>query len=230
MKLTRVLFPASVSLGLALGLSVAAPAQMQVFGGPGERAASTVIFFDRATESMAGIAIQYGQPQWKAEYDGMADKAAGQRLRLGKDWWTTFDNSVAIELGGVKIPAGSWFVGLEGKTDGKFELLLIDSKQAMKTNQMPFVTEAWKVDHSIPVKFEKGALDETVDDLTIELKAGGAEPTALTLSVTWGTHRLSATGKATVGARGEHGHGEHDGAKKAGEKKDAKEAKKEGKS
>src|SRR5690606_35347634 len=80
--------------------------KVQVFGGNGMRANSTLVLF--GAELMAGISITHGQPTWHDEYSDMLDKLKGKTNRLGKDLWTTFMTSVPLSLGGVMVPAGSY--------------------------------------------------------------------------------------------------------------------------
>ena len=175
------------------------PAQLQKFGGPAARAATSVILFDEGAGAMAGVSIEYGQPMWKAEYDAMAEQVAGQRIRLGKDWWASFDTTTAVELGGVKIPAGSYVLGLVADDEGAFSLAVLDAGKAMKTGAMPWAPDSWEIAYEIPMELEKGALDETQEKLTIALDTPDEKPTELTLSITWGKHRLSATGMIHFG-------------------------------
>jgi hypothetical protein len=210
MTLTHILAAACAAASLASFL----PAQIQVFGGnQDQRANSMLVYFSDKPEG--GIAITYGQPEWKAEYDAMAEKAKGQRFRLGKNWWSTFDTSARLEFGKTTIPAGSYFVGLECDKEGNFQLLLLNAHRAMVQNEMPFTPKTWKVDHTIPMTFEKGALTESVKKLTIDLKAPKDDPTQVSLTITWGTHRLTANAKAHLGGAADAAHGrdmdkEHD--------------------
>ena len=94
-----------------------------------------VLFGDKL---MAGITIQHGQPDWKAEMRRHARQAEGQAEPPRRDMWTTLANSVAIEIGGAKIPASNWIVGLACDNDGKFSLALMDATKAMQAGAMPF--------------------------------------------------------------------------------------------
>src|SRR5687768_17708542 len=79
---------------------------------------------DFSTFAMASLT--YGQPEWQAKYDAGVEKlevdgmsVKGKTLRLGKDWFTTLITSSDLEIGGTKIPTGSYVVGLHCDKDGK---------------------------------------------------------------------------------------------------------------
>jgi len=189
---TRLKFATAAAL-----CSLSLPAQVQALGGPGERAATTIVWLG-GDKPEGGMCIQYGQPPWKADYDDKADKAKGQRFRLGKDWWTTFDTSKDVDFGGIRVRAGSYFLGLECNQEGKFKLDLMRAATVLAAGQLPIPPDAAPVDLAVPLNFEKGALKETVQKLTIALTADKDDPMKVTLEITWGKHRLSVTGKASV--------------------------------
>ena len=201
----------------ALTLPLAAQ-DVQVFGGKGERAASTMVFFSDKPEG--GISLSHGQPLWRDEYNAMLPQLAGKMHRLGKDWWTTFDNSMKLTIGGAELPAGSWFCGLEVNDAGVFHLVFLDSSKAMKEGVMPFMPATWKPEHKVPLVLHKDKLQAVVEKMTMEIK-GDAKQAELTLS--WGKHVLHADVKVHLAGNGQ---GEAKGAeKKDGDKKDAKSAK-----
>ncbi|MFM1872142.1 MAG: hypothetical protein RL398_1564, partial [Planctomycetota bacterium] len=184
-------FPFLTSLAAAVCLALPATAQkVQVFGGKGERAATTAILFGQ--DLMAGMSIVYGQPLWKNEYDQMLDKLKGKTNRLGKDWWTTFTTSIAIELGGTKIDAGSYVLGIHCDNDGKFFLVGMDAGTAMKKNVMPFGPQNWTPDWKAPLELHKAALETAVEKLDMELKVDAEDASKGGFSMSWGKHKLTA--------------------------------------
>lgn len=184
-------FPILSAAFAALCLALPATAQkVQVFGGNGQRAASTVILFGE--NLMAGMSIVHGQPAWKAEYDTMLDKLKGKVNRLGKDWWTTFTTSIDCEIGGTKVPAGSYVLGLACDQDGKFTLAVMDAGKAMKAGLLPFGPQKWTPDFSIPLELKKDANEKVVELMKIELAVDKENPSTGTLTLSWGKHVLSA--------------------------------------
>jgi len=71
----------------------------------------------------------------------MLEKLQGSNYsRLGKNWWITFDTVGTLEIGGTKIDAGSYYLGLAVGKDGAFSLLVFDSQHAMKSGLLPYST------------------------------------------------------------------------------------------
>lgn len=196
-------FPLLPAAFAALCLSLPAAAQdVQVFGGKGTRAASTLILFGKNVA--AGMSIQHGEPEWKPENDAMMDQLKGRLLRLGKDWWTTFTTSVAIEIGGKKIPAGSYLVGLECDKDGKFSLALLDSTKGMQQGAFPLEDQKthlmnWKPDIVAPMTLNKDVSKEVVSKMSIELTADKKDPSKGMFTIAWGKHTLTAPMTISLG-------------------------------
>ena len=183
-------FPILSAALAALCFALPTTAQkVQVFGGQSERACSSLVLF--GDNVMAGVTIVHGQPEWQAEYDGMLDKLKGKINRLGKDLWTTFMNSVDVEIGGTKIPAGSYVVGLNCDKDGNFGLAFLDASKAMKAGAMPFGPQKWTPDFLAPLTLNKDVGKEVVAKMTMELKADDKDPTKGTFTMAWGKHTLT---------------------------------------
>ena len=193
-------FPILTAALAALCLSLPAAAQdMQVFGGKGTRAASTLLMFGKGFG--AGMSVTYGEPVWKDSINDEMDKAKGHTLRLGKDWWTTFTTTAAIEIGGTKIPAGCWLLGLHCDKDGKFSLTFLDATKGMQQGALPFsmsedMSMNWKPDFTAPLTLNKDANKEVVSKLSIEVTADKKEPTKGMFTIAWGKHTL--TGPMTI--------------------------------
>ena len=182
---------------MALVFAPALQAQ-QVSGGPEpDRKASTVFVSTDSHETLAGVSIGYSQPTWQDSYDGMLDGLKGSNYtRLGKGWWTTFDTVGTLEIGGTKIEAGSYYLGLAVDKDGAFSLLIFDSKQAMKTGLLPFTSALYrgdaKAEAKAPLTLAKDSLKEVVGKMEIEIAADKQDPATGRFSIRWGKHELSA--------------------------------------
>lgn len=193
----------------ALCLASLVPAQVQVFGGAGTRHSSTVLVFGEGFAVKAGLCIQNGQPVWKDEFndakvfDKYLDTFKGKLLRLGKDWWTTFDTSVTVTIGGTEIPAGSYYLGLSYERDGSLQLVVIDAAKAMKNGEMPFVAERWTVAYKAPLTLKKDAAKEVVKEMTVDLIADKDDPSKATFQIAWGKHLLVGDVKITLAGAAE---------------------------
>jgi hypothetical protein len=201
-------FPLTLcATALAVGAFLApAAAQVQIFGGVDpDRRASTVVMF--GANFAAGASVSFSAPNWKDEYDGMLDQLKGKNARLGKNWWTSLDTSVALEIGTTKLEAGTYFLGLHVDNDGNFHLLVFDAKNAMKTGLMPFAPDRWTVETKAALKLNKDALKESSTKMQIVLSADASNPGAGKFAIHWGKHELMApvkfhipSGNGTKGA------------------------------
>ena len=161
-----------------------------------DRKASTVYVMTDTSEALAGVSISYSQPTWQDSYTGMLDSLRGTYSRLGKQWWTTFDTVGALEIGGVKVAPGSYYLGLAVAKDGSFSLLVFDSKQAMKAGLLPYSSALYrgevKAEIQAPLTFAKDSLKEVVAKMEIEITADKKDPAMGKFSIRWGKHELSA--------------------------------------
>jgi hypothetical protein len=170
----------------------------QVSGGPDpDRKASTVFVFTDHSETLAGASISYSQAEWRDSHESMLEQLrGGLYMRLGKGWWTTFDTIGTLEIGGTKIDAGSYYLGLAVSEDGAFRLLLFDSRQAMKSGLLPFTTALYrgeaKAEITAPLTFARNSLKEVVVKMEIEITAENDDPATGRFSIRWGKHELSA--------------------------------------
>lgn len=132
----------------AVAFLAPARAQIQTFGGPDEdRMASTLIFADTSggTFSPKGaLSISYSQPDWQDKYTKVLEsgKFNGTNQRLGKNWWTSFDTMTALEIGGTKIAAGTYYLGIHVDKEGKLHLMVIDTKTAITKGWTPFMPDS----------------------------------------------------------------------------------------
>lgn len=132
----------------------------------------------------------------------MLDSLKGKNLRLGKNWWTSFDTSTALEFGGTRIDAGSYFLGLHCNQDGKFSLLVFEAGKAMKSGMMPFATDGWKGNTVVALELRKDALEQSADKMRIAIEVDKQDPTKGRFSIQWGKHELRADAKLHLGKPG----------------------------
>lgn len=155
----------------------------------GTRAETRIMIFTEDFSVFAMASLTHGQPVWKDEYDGMMDKLKGKMNRLGKDWFTTLITSSDFEIGGTKLPAGSYVVGLHCDKDGKFSLGFMDSSKAMKDGVSPF-TE-WKPEMTAPLTLNKDAAKEAVGKMAMTFTAEKEGSGKGTFTLAWGKHTLT---------------------------------------
>jgi hypothetical protein len=174
-----------------------ANAQVQSMGGPDTgRQASWVIFaeMENGFTPHGAVTIQYGQPEWKDSYDAVlaSGKFNGTTQRLGRNWWTSLDTTVAIEIGGTKIEAGSYYLAIQASKDGAMSLLVIDAKMSNQKGWLPFVASQWKSDIVCKLDLMKDAHEDVQQKMLISIAADKADVSKGTFSIRWGKHELRA--------------------------------------
>lgn len=186
----RISLPMAAFAALLFALPTTAQ-KIQGGSGGAMRNETRMMVFTPDFSVFAMASLTHGQPEWKAEYDGMLDKLKGRINRLGKDWFTTLITSSEFEIGGAKIAPGSYVVGLHCDNDGKFALALMDSTKAMKNGISPFATD-WKPEIVCPLTLNKDVAKDVVQKMTMtfQAKEGGAGEGTFTLA--WGRHTLTA--------------------------------------
>lgn len=174
----------------------ALPAQQAQPNAETNRIATTLVVASPEQPPLAAVSISYGQATWRDEYDAVLPPPAGNYMRLGVGWWTTLETIGPIEIGGVRIEAGSYYLGMMTDAEGVFSLLVFDSKKTMKARLLPATTALYrgdvKPDLKLPMVFAKNSLPAVVGKLQIELAAVDGDAKLGTLSIRWGKHRLSA--------------------------------------
>ena len=132
----------------------------------------------------------------------MLDKLKGRLNRLGKDMWTTLLTTVPLELGGAKVAAGSYVVGLMCDKDGKFHLALLDATKAAKAGTLPFGQQTWTPDVLCPLTLNKDGAKEAAEKMTMTLAADEKDPSRGTLVMRWGPFEATAAvGFQVAGAK-----------------------------
>jgi hypothetical protein len=156
------------------------------------RAMSRVVFFGEG--GLAGeYSVQYGKPAWKPEYDQNFEKMTrGQRMRLGKDWWTTLETFGPLTCGEkTELAEGSWFLALECSEKGDWSLVALDPAPIRKAHTDAFATAKTTGGTLIPMKYEAVAVADAEPDLRIQFVADAAKPREQTLEIRFGKHRLT---------------------------------------
>jgi len=164
-------------------------------GTPDDRASARVLYWNAQTDAAAGqVAIDYGRPVWKKEYNDPAKFDAmtrGKIWRMGSNYWTILDTELPLSIGGKKVPIGFYYLGLHRSEEGsEWSLAFIDPAKARKQRLDAFQIE------KAPVEFE--ALMSTVakaetpmEKLTITLSYPKDNIKHVTMRVAWGNLVLS---------------------------------------
>ncbi len=197
-------------------VSSIAQAQIVTFGADSQRESSALFYWDRGAKKLVGgIEVSYGAPKWKAEYSKVVDSGKEGGMRLGKDGWARLINDVPVKMGGVKIPRGSWCLGL-ARTESGFQLMVMNAATIQKLKIPSW--ETGKVGAKINVPLTHSKVEESSEKLSIKLVGNKQDVAKPTFLIHWGPHQLKAAvhanlkpkkaKKAKKEHKGEHG-GEH---------------------
>jgi len=171
-------------------------------GTPDDRASARVLYWNAQTDSAAGqVAIDYGRPVWKKEYNDPAKFDAitrGKIWRMGSNYWTILDTNLPLSIGGKTVPAGLYYLGLHRSDNGsEWSLAFIDPAKARKVH-----LDAFQVERA-PVEFEAhmsnvARTENPVEKLTITLSYPKDAIKHVTMRIAWGNLVLSTPIEVTV--------------------------------
>jgi hypothetical protein len=175
---------------LPAGAALKPPQDVQTYAQTVARQCTRIAYFG-TSGSPGQLNIQYGQPAWKGEYDHQLEQLRGQRIRFGKDFWTTLDTNVDLTIGGTAVPAGYYYLALGRTPGGDWALVLYDPVELRRERADAFVTPRYAVG-GIEAPLVHGTLQgERADRLVIELQPL-RELGLAKLVIRWGRHELTA--------------------------------------
>ncbi len=177
-----------------------------IYGQQIEERASTRIGYWKTTAN-AGIGeavVSYGRPPWKEQYAQQLDTLTkGKMWRMGDNYWTLLDTNLPIQIGGVDVAVGLYYLAVKRSTDGaKWELVFIDPQRSRVKGLDAFDVGTRPTEipvlFSAPLEFE--ASENTVEKLTILFKLDKGSQTEGTMKLSWGSFSLSTPVKVTLPA------------------------------
>ena len=171
-------------------------------GTPDDRASARVLYWNSQSNSAAGqLAIDYGRPVWRKEYNDSAKFDAmtrGKVWRMGSNYWTILDTNLPLSIGGKKVPIGLYYIGLHRSEEGsEWSLAFIDPAKARKMH-----LDAFQIERA-PVEFEAhmsnvSKTESPAQKLTITLSYPKNDIKHVTMLVVWGNLSLSTPIEVTV--------------------------------
>jgi hypothetical protein len=164
-------------------------------GSPDDRASARVLYWNAQADAAAGqVAIDYGRPLWKKEYDDAAKFDAltrGKIWRMGSNFWTTLDTQLPLSISGKKLAVGSYYLGLHRSEEGsEWSLVFIDPARVRKARLDAFQIEKAPVEFEAVMSTTKA--DAPTAKLTITLSYPKDDIKHVTMRVAWGNLVLSA--------------------------------------
>lgn len=197
-------------LVLLVCCSFATRAQAQALQSfPGDvhnRGETRILFWNGdARKSVGEVAISYGRPEWKTDYDkpGALDQLTkGKIWRAGNNFWTFLDTNVPLKIGGQDVAIGMYYLAVTRSEDGSaWSLAFIDPAETRsrlldafevttRPDEVPIVFKA-------PLTFKTHA--ETTKYIEMSLTGYPSDITKATLLIKWGSFELSAPVEAMLG-------------------------------
>jgi hypothetical protein len=145
---------------------------------------------DPWANSPGQVAIEYGLPVWKAEYDQLFQGfPVGKQWRMGSNFWTNLWTSFRLGAAGGVIQPGFHFLVLERTKEG-WNLVVVNPQVATKAQMDP-----WHVGRKdalggsgLPLQWEKGS--EPKDKLEITIKVDDEALRTISVHIRFGGHHF----------------------------------------
>jgi hypothetical protein len=164
--------------------------QVQRFEDETPRVNTRIAYFGQNT-SEGQLAVDYGQPEWKPEYDTEFDEMTrGKRWRLGANFWTTLDTHLDLTIGGAKVARGYYYLVLERSESDEWFLILLDPEAIRAKKLDAFMVGQTSGGIQALLTWEK--TETLAPKLTIKLVPTEGDLGKATLEILWGNHKLTA--------------------------------------
>ncbi|MEM7204065.1 MAG: cupin domain-containing protein [Planctomycetota bacterium] len=165
------------------------PTKQQPFDEASQRGSARVFYWHGAS-SAGQLDIQYGRPRWQSSYERFIDQPSGRRWRFGENFWTTLDTNIPLQIGGVAVPVGQYYLAIEHSLEAGLRLVALDP-QAVRTRRL----DAYEVNKTkggieIPLTHSDG--HGVAPRLSITLPVDWADENMTELRVRFGPHLLTA--------------------------------------
>ena len=202
----KIQFTTTCALLLSAAIATAQQTERpRIVAGDGlaeERGGTHIVYWDTvANISVGQLAIEYGRPDWKKEYEDPAtfdSMTKGKVWRMGKNFWTLIDTSLPLRISGKDVAPGYYYLGLRRSADGaNWALAFFDPAPLRAARSDAFLINTAKADFEIPVKVEPSR--QIAPKLTIALPFEEKTPTQVTFRLAWGNFTATAPIEVTLG-------------------------------
>lgn len=172
-------------------------------GDPDDRASARLLYWDNGADAAAAqLAINYGRPAWRQEYEDPARFDAmtkGKVWRMGSNFWSNLYTDLPMKISGKAIAPGFYFLGLQRSADGSsWRLAFIDPVKVRKARIDAFDIRKAAVEFTALMQIGPPS-PSVVEKLTISLAHPENEIREATLRVSWG--HLTLTAPVSVAVR-----------------------------
>jgi hypothetical protein len=166
---------------------------VQAYGELTERQSTRILYFVDSTppESPGQIAIDYGQPVWKPEYEEEFDELTlGKKWRFGNNFWTSLDTNVPFTIGDVEVSPGYYYLILERSQSAQWYLVFLDPKAVGEARLDAFYVD--EAPEGFRARLSQTSDEEPAERLTVKLIAVENDLGKARLEIRWGPHLLTA--------------------------------------
>ena len=179
-------------------LCLAASVSAQVVLTTQESRQATRLLFAGGFERPGEVSIHYGAAAWRAEYAGAIKGEKATHYRLGTGFWASLHSSVELHLGGKRVPASVWYLGLHRAADNNWQLSLMDAAKLHRTGLTSGSTRDAVSDLLVPMVLKEDLKPQ--QQLSIRLAQGKdrTKPGYGELVLRWGPYQLSTDLIATI--------------------------------
>ena len=172
---------------IVLLLTSALPAQFFVSVGSEVRQSTRATWIGRSGEQ--SVAIDYGQPKWRPQYEAFVLQDAATPLPLGKGAFTTLWTDVELAFGTHKLPRGRWYVGARREAKQEWSLVLFAADRIDAGGRGYATIGGGEPDLRVPVQLVRDAT--VVEQFEITLRDSKLTPRSLSLVLAFGPFRLT---------------------------------------
>ena len=139
------------------------------------------------------VAIEYGLADWKPGYMESFKKMKHRYWRLGRDHWTNLDLRAAVDIGGIPVEAGYYYLAVHMDTQGKWYLELLDPDRMSAQGIDAWHLNRRKVPAGIRVPLEGQVVKDVARVLQIKLHLidKAVDRRKALLEIRFGPHRLT---------------------------------------
>jgi hypothetical protein len=165
---------------------------LQAYADEAERMTTRILYFAATTppSSPGQIAINYGQPKWKPEYEEKFDDLTkGKRWRFGNNAWTSLDTNVTFTLAGVEVGPGQYYLVLQRSPTDAWSLVLLDPETVRAERLDAFFVDEAPEGIKVPLSWKR--TEEPAEILSVQLIPVESDLDRAMLEIRWGNHMLA---------------------------------------
>ncbi|MCC6784003.1 MAG: FKBP-type peptidyl-prolyl cis-trans isomerase [Planctomycetes bacterium] len=135
------------------------------------------------------VAIEYGQPRWRAEHEGFMKRRSAEPLLLGKGALTTLWTDVPLAFGEGRLARGRWYVGARRDEQQEWSLVFFAADEVDAGGRAVVALLSGEPDLRVPLRVTRE--EQSMELFEITLRATGEKPQNLALSIAWGPYRMN---------------------------------------